>query len=30
MANLNLGLDGANKIERKWTAAHMVAKSYPL
>ena len=29
MANLNLGQDVANKIERKGTAAYMVAKSYP-
>ena len=26
MANFNLGLDVANKIGRKWTAAHIVAK----
>ena len=32
MANLNLGHDVANKynIERISTAAHIVAKSYPL
>ena len=31
MANLNLGQDDvANKRERKQTAAHIVAKSYPL
>ena len=30
MASLNLGQDVANKIERKLTAAHIVAKSYPL
>ena len=30
MANLNLGQDVANKRERKWTAVHIVAKSYPL
>ena len=30
MANLNLGQDVANKKERKQTAAHKVAKSYPL
>ena len=30
MASLNLGQDVANKIERKYTAAHIVAKSYPL
>ena len=27
VANLNLGLDVAKKRERKWTAAHIVAKS---
>ena len=30
MANLNLGQDVANKREIKYTAAHIVAKSYPL
>ena len=30
MASLNLGQDVANKRERKWSAAHIVAKSYPL
>ena len=30
MANLNLDQDVANKRERKPTAAHIVAKSYPL
>ena len=30
MASLNLGQDVANKGERKQTAAHIVAKSYPL
>ena len=30
MASLNLGQDVANKRERKLTAAHVVAKSYPL
>ena len=30
MASLHLGQDVANKRERKWTAAHIVAKSYPL
>ena len=30
MANLNLGQDVANKRERKHTAAHKVAKFYPL
>ena len=30
MANLNLGQDVANKRERKWIAAHIVAKSYSL
>ena len=30
MASLSLGRDVANKRERKYTAAHMVAKSYPL
>ena len=29
MASLNLGRDVANKRERIWTAAHIVAKSYP-
>ena len=28
--NLDLGQDVANKRERKKTAAHKVAKSYPL
>ena len=30
MPNLYLGQDVANKRERKQTAAHIVAKSYPL
>ena len=30
MANLNLGQDVANNKERKQTAGHIVAKSYPL
>ena len=30
MANPNLGQDGANKGEGKWTVAHVVAKFYPL
>ena len=30
MANLKLGQDVANKRERKLTAPHIVAKSYPL
>ena len=30
MANLNLDQVVANKRERKLTAAHIVAKSYPL
>ena len=30
MANPHLGQDVANKRERKQTAAHNVAKSYPL
>ena len=30
MANLNLDQDVANKCERKKTAVHIVAKSYPL
>ena len=30
MANLNLGQNVANKRERKFTAAHIVAKSYTL
>ena len=30
MVNLNLGQDVANKREGKQTAAHIVAKSYPL
>ena len=30
MASLNLGQNVANKRERKQTAAHIVAKSYPL
>ena len=30
MTNLNLGQDVAIKIERKYAAAHMVAKFYPL
>ena len=30
MASLNLGQDVANKTERKYTAAHIVAKSYLL
>ena len=30
MTNLNFGQDVANKRERKQTAAHIVAKSYPL
>ena len=30
MANLNLGQDVANNRERKETAAHIEAKSYPL
>ena len=30
MANLNLGQDVSNKRERKSTAAHIMAKSYPL
>ena len=30
MASLNLGQDMANKKERKYTAAHIVAKFYPL
>ena len=30
MANLNLGQDLTNKRERKQTAAHIVARSYPL
>ena len=30
MASLNLGQDVANKRERKNTAAHIVAKCYPL
>ena len=30
MASLNLGHDVAKKRERKQTAAHIVAKSYPL
>ena len=29
MTNLNLGQDVANIRERKFTAAHIVAKSYP-
>ena len=29
MANLNLGQDVANKIERKQRTAHIVGKSYP-
>ena len=30
MANLNLGQDVAKNKERKYTAAHKVAKLYPL
>ena len=30
MANLNLTQDVINKRERKQTAAHIVAKSFPL
>ena len=30
MANINLGQEVANKRERKWTAAHIVGKSYSL
>ena len=30
MANLNLGPDVANKRDRKYAAARIVAKSYPL
>ena len=30
MASLNLGQDVSNKRERKYTTAHIVAKSYPL
>ena len=30
MGNLNLDKDEANKRERKYTSAHIVAKSYPL
>ena len=30
MASLNFGQDVANKRERKLTAAHIAAKSYPL
>ena len=30
VASLNLGQDVANERERKQTAAHVVAKSYPL
>ena len=30
MANLNLDQDVANKRERKYPAAHLVAKFYPL
>ena len=30
MASLNIGQDVANKRERKETAVHIVAKSYPL
>ena len=30
MANITLSQDVVKKRERKWTAAHNVAKSYPL
>ena len=30
MTSLNLGQDVSNKRDRKQTAAHIVAKSYPL